>query len=148
MSPNDKVHVSTSTLDTNTTIPPELQDQLKTALLHTGGIRNIESSLREELSRTGWTDNLRKHIQEMMRSGQAVTYNDIMAQLERDFAAGQSDNAVNGATVSQAINMTSKANSSQVLMVRAMALAHLLVSVCPRTGVSKCQKALSRGAFK
>lgn len=94
----DRVQVSTSTLATNTTIPPELQDHLKAALLHSGGIRNIESSLREELSRSGWMDNLRKHVQEMMRSGQAVKYNDIMAQLEQDFALEDASNGRSGSS--------------------------------------------------
>lgn len=92
-----KTQISSSTLDTNTNIPPELQDQLKAALLRSGGVRNIEHALREELSRAGWIDSVRKHVQELIRSGQAVKYNDIMARLTQSIIEGRSSDLAHGA---------------------------------------------------
>lgn len=84
-------------------ISPELRNELYSALLSGSGINNIEARLTHEMQRSGYLDNLRQYTTELIRSGEAFTYPQILAAVKAKIAtdgcvSGQSNGATNNGT--------------------------------------------------
>ena len=62
-----------STTQAQTTLSPDLRNNIYSALLSSSGIRAIESTLDETLRTTGFRDALKTYITQLFRSGQATT---------------------------------------------------------------------------
>ncbi|KAF2104024.1 hypothetical protein NA57DRAFT_50874 [Rhizodiscina lignyota] len=97
-----KVTLPASTLTTNATLPSDLQAALLNALLapSSGAMPRIQSTLYHELAASGWVDNMRAHIQYLLRSGECGSYTEVMGRVMRDFNMGEKahklSNGVNG----------------------------------------------------
>jgi hypothetical protein len=65
--------VQLSTIQATNGISPALRNNIYSALLSGSGIRNIESTLDEQLRASGFKDALRAYITDLFRSGQATT---------------------------------------------------------------------------
>ena len=79
----------------------DLQDDLTTALLSSGAIPRISQSMTHELQLAGWTTNLREYVQQLLRSGECTTYNEIMARVLAEVRSspntnGPTSNGING----------------------------------------------------
>lgn len=61
---------------------PQLQDQITKALLANGGIQRIQTSLRQRLDEAGWSENLRKYVEDLFRSGECTTYFEAMEKVK------------------------------------------------------------------
>jgi len=83
---------------TSSGVSPDFQSQVTTALLHNGGVARIQATLQQRLDEAGWSENLRKYVVQLYRSGEAVTYDDawnkVMLQIKGSSAA--TNGAVNG----------------------------------------------------
>ncbi|KAF2809085.1 uncharacterized protein BDZ99DRAFT_521549 [Mytilinidion resinicola] len=62
-------------------LPPVVQNALYSALMTSRSIPTIQATLTHELQASGWTTNLRAYIQQLLRSGECATYNEVMAKL-------------------------------------------------------------------
>ncbi|KAJ4984881.1 hypothetical protein SVAN01_09665 [Stagonosporopsis vannaccii] len=62
-----------------TALPAPLRNSIYSALLSSGGIRNIESTLTQLLQSSGFQAQLRSYITDLFRTGQATTANDAYA---------------------------------------------------------------------
>jgi hypothetical protein len=60
---------------------PSVQNALYTALMTSRSIPTIQATLTHELQASGWTSNLRAYIQQLLRSGECTTYNEVMARV-------------------------------------------------------------------
>jgi hypothetical protein len=100
---NSNTRVSIPASQAQNGIPQETLNSILSALLSTGGINNIESSLTHDLQRSGWLDKLAEYVRELFRSGECSTVKEAMAKvkdkIERDgaFKANGTTNGVNGA---------------------------------------------------
>lgn len=74
-----------------------LQTELTAALISNGSIPRIQSAITHELQLAGWTTNLRAYIQDLLRSGECTTYNEVMNKvLAEAKPANASADGVNG----------------------------------------------------
>jgi len=98
------IRLPTSTLPTTTspTVPPALHNALLSALLHSGSTDRIKTTIADNLSAAGWTENLRTFIQELLRSGECTTYNEILARVMEEVGLPQRENGANGHGASKA----------------------------------------------
>jgi hypothetical protein len=69
---------------------PALHDTLSTALLEGGSIPAIEQALKQSLAESGWTTELRAYIANIVRSGEATNYQDILKKVMSEVTAGHS----------------------------------------------------------
>lgn len=60
---------------------PATQSQLTTALVDHGSIPIIQNALLHELQASGWSQNLRNHVTQLMRSGECTKYDDLMDRI-------------------------------------------------------------------
>ncbi|KAF2489635.1 hypothetical protein BU16DRAFT_566742 [Lophium mytilinum] len=79
-------------------LPPLIQNALYSALMTSRSIPTIQATLTHELQASGWTTNLRAYIQQLLRSGECATYNEVMARLMEETRVQKSgrENGVNG----------------------------------------------------
>jgi hypothetical protein len=104
-SPTSTIHTSDLPRDTSTTstspLSPSIINTLTTALGNSPtAIPTIETSLSEALSASGWTTNLRTYIQNLIRSGECATYNEVLAKVLGEVKVeGQGGEKRNGAGV-------------------------------------------------
>ncbi|KZM26492.1 uncharacterized protein EKO05_0005431 [Ascochyta rabiei] len=87
-------------------LPSDLRNSIYSALLSSGGIRNIEATLTQLLQTSGFQASLRAYITELFRTGQATTANEAyalaMERVRESMAEGESEgegskaSAVNG----------------------------------------------------
>lgn len=98
-------------------ISHELRNNIYSALLSYGGIRNIESTLDETLRATGFRDNLRAYITDLLRSGQVTTAEEArdmaMAKIQEQMR-NQDPKATNG----HAANGSANGDSSDDIDLR------------------------------
>lgn len=98
---------------------PATQTQLTTALVDHGSIPIIQNALLHELQASGWTQNLRNHVTQLMRSGECTKYDDLMdrildqalADLDADKLAGGDDEAslaIPARAITQAVKVVKK----------------------------------------
>ncbi|KAI9667329.1 MAG: hypothetical protein M1821_000144 [Bathelium mastoideum] len=83
-----KLPISTTTSH-HYSASPALHSDLAAALTATRGAHRIESALRQALSASGWTDNLRTYCLDLLRRGECVTYDELMARVVRDARGGE-----------------------------------------------------------
>ena len=62
-------------------LPPSTQAALTAALLSANSVPRIESALAQALSESGWTANMRTYITQLVRSGECVSYADVMKRV-------------------------------------------------------------------
>jgi hypothetical protein len=83
-------------------LPSQTRNELYSSLLSGTGILNIESTLSHELQRSGWVDNLRQYMMQLLRSGEATSVDELMAKVsekmkaDRGHVNGNGVNGVNG----------------------------------------------------
>ncbi len=65
--------------DTTAGWNPDFRDQVVLALRDNGGLNRIQSIMRQRLDESGWTEDLKKYITELFRSGKATTYDEAHA---------------------------------------------------------------------
>jgi hypothetical protein len=75
---NDKA-VDVSASEANNHISLELRNNIYSALLSGGGIRNIEDTLDRQLAESGFKDELRRYVNDLFRSGEATTVDEARA---------------------------------------------------------------------
>lgn len=97
-------------------ISPELRNNIYSLLLSYGGIRNIEGTLDETLRQTGFHDNLKAYLTELLRSGQATTCEEArdMAMAKIQEQMRNKDSKTNG----HAVNGSANGDSSEELDLR------------------------------
>jgi hypothetical protein len=77
MAIDNAVEVSAS--EANNHISLELRNNIYSALLSGGGIRNIEATLDRQLAESGFKDELRRYVTDLFRSGEATTVDEARA---------------------------------------------------------------------
>ncbi|KAK4555627.1 hypothetical protein LTR86_007380 [Recurvomyces mirabilis] len=60
---------------------PDVQSQITTALLQSGGVKRIQETLQQRLDEEGWTQTLRDYVIGLFRSGEATTYDDAYSKV-------------------------------------------------------------------
>lgn len=73
-----KVAVNGNTSGAN----PSVQDDITLALLQSGGIARIQSTLRQRLDEAGWSEYLRNYVTGLFRSGECSTYFEAMEKVK------------------------------------------------------------------
>lgn len=91
-----KASVPTSTLNTNTTIPQSVQDEIYSGLLATNAPRRIESVIRDELDRASYLDKVRNRATYLFRSGRAKSFKEAMDIIMAEIREASDENAANG----------------------------------------------------
>lgn len=99
-----KASVSTSTLNTNTTIPQSIQDEIYSGLLTTNAPRRIESVIRDELDRASYLDKVRNRATYLFRSGRAKTFKEAMDIIMAEIRDASDGSAANGAHAMNGVN--------------------------------------------
>ena len=88
--PRPSTKLNTSSLPSNlsaaagsssTPLSPALHSTLTTALLSANSVPRIEAALTQELAASGWTANLRAYVTALVRSGECVSYADVMRRV-------------------------------------------------------------------
>ncbi|KAJ4362428.1 hypothetical protein N0V83_010521 [Neocucurbitaria cava] len=106
---SDKKPVSMTTDQAQSGISQELRNNIYSALLSYGGIRNIESTLDEVLRREGFKDELRRYITYLFRSGQATS-----AEQARDLAMEKIREAMQSSKTNGTTNGTNGTSNGTV----------------------------------
>ena len=77
------------------------QNDITLALLQNGGIKRIETTLRQRLDEAGWSQELREYCTRLFRSGDAVTYDDALSLIMRNINSegAPSNGSANGAQI-------------------------------------------------
>lgn len=57
---------------------PTTQDDITMALLQSGGVKQIQTTLQQRLDEAGWSQSLREYVERLFRSGDATTYDDAL----------------------------------------------------------------------
>ncbi|KAF1847055.1 uncharacterized protein K460DRAFT_363164 [Cucurbitaria berberidis CBS 394.84] len=98
MSSNKPVSMTTDQAQNG--ISQELRNNIYSALLSEGGIRNIESTLDEQLRASGFKDELKRYITDLFRSGQATTAEEArnlaMESIKAQMQTAQTNGTTNG----------------------------------------------------
>ena len=84
---NQKVAINGDTSGWN----PTVQDQITLALVQNGGLKRIQTTLKQRLDEEGWSEQLRNYCTRLFRSGAAVTYDDALTIIMRRIQAGEAD---------------------------------------------------------
>jgi hypothetical protein len=71
MSNNKSIQMDASEAQNHISL--DLRNNIYSALLSGGGIRNIEGTLDRQLAESGFKDELRRYVTDLFRSGQATT---------------------------------------------------------------------------
>ncbi|KAF2011435.1 hypothetical protein BU24DRAFT_466146 [Aaosphaeria arxii CBS 175.79] len=82
-------------------LTPELRNDIYSALLCGTGIRNIESTLNQELQQSGWLDKLRGYMVQQLRDGEVTSVDELMSKVMEKLRGNDADangttNGVNG----------------------------------------------------
>ncbi|CAO2655284.1 Nn.00g103480.m01.CDS01 [Neocucurbitaria sp. VM-36] len=92
--------VKTTTDQAQSGISQELRNSIYSALLSEGGIRNIESTLDEQLRASGFKDELKRYITDLFRTGQATSAEEArnlaMERIREQTRPGQTNGSTNG----------------------------------------------------
>ncbi|KAK6396138.1 hypothetical protein LTR65_010248 [Meristemomyces frigidus] len=100
---------------------PSVQSQITMALLQNGGVKRIQDTLKQRLDDENWSENLRKYLIALFRSGEVNTYdeawNKVMQQI-RNGAQGGTVNGVNGGTAAPDLSIPQSAKSGGVEAVK------------------------------
>ncbi|KAF2681529.1 hypothetical protein K458DRAFT_309477 [Lentithecium fluviatile CBS 122367] len=94
--------VSMTSTQAQSTLPADLRNEIYSALLSGGGIRNIEAALDHEMQTAGFKSQLKAYITHLLRAGECTTFDEVMARvnekIRHDTQAGKSNgtNGVNG----------------------------------------------------
>lgn len=92
--------ISVTTEQAKAGVSQDLRYNIYSALLSHGGIRNIEATLDETLRATGFHDNLKAYITDLLRSGQATTCEEArdmaMAKIQEQMRSKDSKATTNG----------------------------------------------------
>lgn len=92
----------------------ETRNELYSALLSGTGILNIEATLTHELQRSGWIDNLKQYITQLLRTGEATTVDQIMAKVrEKTGLEALASAHLNGAATTNGINGVNGVNGHE-----------------------------------
>ena len=59
-------------------VPPTLEAAVFNALVSSGSVNRIESSLTDDLAACGWVANVRAYVTQLVRSGECTTFNEVM----------------------------------------------------------------------
>ncbi|TKA32935.1 hypothetical protein B0A50_01161 [Salinomyces thailandicus] len=92
---------------------PTLQSQISTALLQNGGVKRIQETLKQRLDEEGWSENLRKYVIELFRSGEAITYDDAWTKVMQQIRAGQNEKMGNGVNGTQTLSLSIPASAKE-----------------------------------
>lgn len=77
-------------------LSPEVRNDIYSALLSGSGIRNIESTLTQELQESGWLDKLRGFMVQQLRDGECTSVDELMNKVMEKIKAPAA--GTNGAT--------------------------------------------------
>jgi len=87
----EKVEVQSSRIpDDPDSVAPLDKDyaaQLQSALLASGAVQRIEDAMDAELRKTGWVSDVREYARALLRSGEATTFDEMMACFARAIQA-------------------------------------------------------------
>jgi len=87
----EKVEIQSSRIpDDPDSVAPLDKDyaaQLQTALLASGAVQRIEDAMDAELRKTGWVSDVREYARALLRSGEATTFDEMMACFSRAIQA-------------------------------------------------------------
>lgn len=65
-------------LNGHTALNSQKQNEITAALLQNGGFRRIQATLQQRLDAAGWTQDLKEYTTQLLRSGTAKTYDDVL----------------------------------------------------------------------
>ena len=85
-------------------LPPSTQAALTAALLSANSVPRIESALTQALAESGWTANLRTYITQLVRSGECVSYADVMRRVMAAVQEGEDGGAAVAASSKVLVN--------------------------------------------
>ncbi|KAH7139322.1 hypothetical protein B0J11DRAFT_516556 [Dendryphion nanum] len=79
----------------------DFRNELYAALLSGTGIRNIETTLSQELQESGWLDKLKAYMQYLLREGLVTSHPELMEKVMEKIKSSNTDatngtNGVNG----------------------------------------------------
>ncbi|KAK5175121.1 uncharacterized protein LTR77_000258 [Saxophila tyrrhenica] len=74
---------------------PSVRDQIIMALMQNGGLKRIQSTLRQRLDEAGWSQDLKEYCIALFRSGAATTYDDALTIIMRRINSGDDEHAAN-----------------------------------------------------
>jgi hypothetical protein len=122
---SDKIAVTPREAEGN--VSPALRNNIYSALLSGGGIRQIEGTLDRQLAESGFKDELRRYITDVLRSGQATTAQEarvlamkkVRAAMEgKDDDDDDQANGTNGEEQKYNLKIPTKAVTESVKSVR------------------------------
>ncbi|KAF2190246.1 hypothetical protein K469DRAFT_723092 [Zopfia rhizophila CBS 207.26] len=90
--------ISLSSSQASSQIPTHLRNNIYSALLSSGGIPAIQSTLTHELQASGWTTNLRSYITQLLRTGECTTVGEVMERVMSEAQLGGHSQKSNGMT--------------------------------------------------
>jgi hypothetical protein len=70
---------------------PDARDKIIQALLQNGGTNRIQSTIRQRLDESGWSQDLREYCKQLLRSGAATTYDDLQKMIYDRINSGEAD---------------------------------------------------------
>ncbi|KAI9875395.1 MAG: hypothetical protein M1830_008532 [Pleopsidium flavum] len=70
-------------------LPTALRSEINSALLQTGSIQRIQTTLLHQLQASGWTENVRSFCLELLRSGECASWGEVMGRVLRDAGVGR-----------------------------------------------------------
>ena len=79
------------------------QSQVTAVLLSNGGVKRIQDTLKQRLDEEGWSERMRNYVEQLFRSGEAVTFDDAWAKLMP--LVNDGPGTVNGANGANAPNL-------------------------------------------
>lgn len=62
---------------------PDFRDNTILALRENGGLQRIQSTLRQRMDESGWSQNLKEYCTALFRSGEAKTYEEALALVKK-----------------------------------------------------------------
>lgn len=114
---NRKIQVNGSSSGTE----PSVQSQITTALLQNGGVKRIQDTLKQRLDEENWSENLRKYLVQLFRSGEANTYDEAWNKVMQQIRAGSVEgltNGMNGVSTAPDLSIPQSAKTSGVEAVK------------------------------
>lgn len=119
---------SSTTIPTPSTIThntPSLPPGTHAALLHylkeTGGLAELSAVLQDSLARSGWIDRVRALTLDLIRSGEAVTFPDLLNEVLRRAKVGPAapEKQTNGIGINGASEKTNGSQTNGAIAVGA-----------------------------
>lgn len=80
----------------NIPLDPENALKIQACILASGGKERIEQAMETELRKTGWINEVREYARALLRSGEATTFDEMMACFRRDSkdTTGKNDSTI------------------------------------------------------